>query len=164
MVSNRLPPGLQLATLGYGIYETLEQSSQHHPSHCQSRYHDSGGEDWVQTEGKYLLTCETCSCGAYKWMHLSIVSECFLFTLLFFLKYFPTQVRKELEVNGIEFYPQKEFDEDLEDKTENDKIRVGCSWLLLMPCWVKFAIVETRINNINASEEVDYGTWKLMPR
>lgn len=37
------------------------------------------------------------------------------------------QVRKELEVNGIEFYPQKEFDEDLEDKTENDKIRVGAS-------------------------------------
>ncbi|XP_012880227.1 PREDICTED: neuronal-specific septin-3 [Dipodomys ordii] len=34
-----------------------------------------------------------------------------------------TPVRKELEVNGIEFYPQKEFDEDLEDKTENDKIR-----------------------------------------
>lgn len=34
-------------------------------------------------------------------------------------------MRKELEVNGIEFYPQKEFDEDLEDKTENDKIRVG---------------------------------------
>ena len=28
-------------------------------------------------------------------------------------------------MNGIEFYPQKEFDEDLEDKTENDKIRVG---------------------------------------
>lgn len=39
-------------------------------------------------------------------------------------------MRKELEVNGIEFYPQKEFDEDLEDKTENDKIRVGniLSW------------------------------------
>lgn len=35
------------------------------------------------------------------------------------------QVRKELEVHGIEFYPQKEFDEDLEDKTENDKIRVS---------------------------------------
>ncbi|GAB1299649.1 Neuronal-specific septin-3 [Apodemus speciosus] len=33
------------------------------------------------------------------------------------------KVRKELEVSGIEFYPQKEFDEDLEDKTENDKIR-----------------------------------------
>lgn len=40
-------------------------------------------------------------------------------------KYLSAQVRKELEVNGIEFYPQKEFDEDLEDKTENDKIRVG---------------------------------------
>lgn len=39
-------------------------------------------------------------------------------------KYLSAQVRKELEVNGIEFYPQKEFDEDLEDKTENDKIRV----------------------------------------
>uniref|UniRef100_H0VYQ2 Septin-type G domain-containing protein n=1 Tax=Cavia porcellus TaxID=10141 RepID=H0VYQ2_CAVPO len=35
---------------------------------------------------------------------------------------FKQRVRKELEVNGIEFYPQ-EFDEDLEDKTENDKIR-----------------------------------------
>lgn len=34
------------------------------------------------------------------------------------------QVRKELEVCGIEFYPQKEFDEDQEDKAENDKIRV----------------------------------------
>lgn len=40
-------------------------------------------------------------------------------------KFLSAQVRKELEVNGIEFYPQKEFDEDLEDKTENDKIRVG---------------------------------------
>uniref|UniRef100_A0A8C7EE68 Neuronal-specific septin-3 n=1 Tax=Nothoprocta perdicaria TaxID=30464 RepID=A0A8C7EE68_NOTPE len=38
-------------------------------------------------------------------------------------KVLSVQVRKELEVNGIEFYPQKEFDEDLEDKTENDKIR-----------------------------------------
>ncbi|KAJ6658966.1 hypothetical protein lerEdw1_019603 [Lerista edwardsae] len=36
---------------------------------------------------------------------------------------FKQRVRKEMEVNGIEFYPQKEFDEDLEDKTENDKIR-----------------------------------------
>ncbi|XP_063796414.1 neuronal-specific septin-3 isoform X5 [Pseudophryne corroboree] len=36
---------------------------------------------------------------------------------------FKQRVRKELEVNGIEFYPQKEFDDDLEDKTENDKIR-----------------------------------------
>ncbi|XP_013907537.1 PREDICTED: neuronal-specific septin-3 isoform X2 [Thamnophis sirtalis] len=36
---------------------------------------------------------------------------------------FKQRVRKELEVNGIEFYPQKEFDEDLEDKAENDKIR-----------------------------------------
>ncbi|XP_078496673.1 neuronal-specific septin-3 isoform X2 [Lissotriton helveticus] len=36
---------------------------------------------------------------------------------------FKQRVRKELEVNGIEFYPQKEFDEDQEDKSENDKIR-----------------------------------------
>ncbi|XP_053577361.1 neuronal-specific septin-3 [Bombina bombina] len=36
---------------------------------------------------------------------------------------FKQRVRKELEMNGIEFYPQKEFDDDLEDKTENDKIR-----------------------------------------
>ncbi|XP_060754885.1 neuronal-specific septin-3 isoform X3 [Neoarius graeffei] len=36
---------------------------------------------------------------------------------------FKQRVRKELEVCGIEFYPQKEFDEDQEDKAENDKIR-----------------------------------------
>ncbi|XP_069087258.1 neuronal-specific septin-3 isoform X2 [Pleurodeles waltl] len=36
---------------------------------------------------------------------------------------FKQRVRKELEMNGIEFYPQKEFDEDQEDKSENDKIR-----------------------------------------
>lgn len=32
-------------------------------------------------------------------------------------------MRKELEVCGIECYPQKEFDEDM-DKSDNDKIRV----------------------------------------
>ncbi|XP_029358744.1 neuronal-specific septin-3 isoform X1 [Echeneis naucrates] len=36
---------------------------------------------------------------------------------------FKQRVRKELEVSGIEFYPQKEFDEDMEDKSDNDKIR-----------------------------------------
>lgn len=36
----------------------------------------------------------------------------------------PLQVRKELEACGIECYPQKEFDEDMEDKSDNDKIRV----------------------------------------
>uniref|UniRef100_A0A1A8FTI9 Neuronal-specific septin-3 n=2 Tax=Nothobranchius korthausae TaxID=1143690 RepID=A0A1A8FTI9_9TELE len=36
---------------------------------------------------------------------------------------FKQRVRKELENNGIEFYPQKEFDDDMEDKSDNDKIR-----------------------------------------
>ncbi|TNN83578.1 Neuronal-specific septin-3 [Liparis tanakae] len=36
---------------------------------------------------------------------------------------FKQRVRKELEMAGIEFYPQKEFDEDMEDKSDNDKIR-----------------------------------------
>lgn len=30
-------------------------------------------------------------------------------------------------MSGIEFYPQKEFDEDMEDKSDNDKIRVSGS-------------------------------------
>lgn len=30
-------------------------------------------------------------------------------------------------MGGIEFYPQKEFDEDMEDKSDNDKIRVSGS-------------------------------------
>lgn len=44
-----------------------------------------------------------------------------------FLWLFLLQVRKELEMNGIEIYPQKEFDDDMEDKSDNDKIRVSCS-------------------------------------
>lgn len=31
-------------------------------------------------------------------------------------------------MGGIEFYPQKEFDEDMEDKSDNDKIRVRSLW------------------------------------
>ncbi|KAK2499965.1 hypothetical protein MC885_018806 [Smutsia gigantea] len=48
---------------------------------------------------------------------------------------FKQRVRKELEVNGIEFYPQKEFDEDLEDKTENDKIRWKTSTTVSLLCF-----------------------------
>lgn len=33
-------------------------------------------------------------------------------------------------MGGIEFYPQKEFDEDMEDKSDNDKIRVRDSVML----------------------------------
>uniref|UniRef100_A0A4W5P3F5 Neuronal-specific septin-3 n=1 Tax=Hucho hucho TaxID=62062 RepID=A0A4W5P3F5_9TELE len=36
---------------------------------------------------------------------------------------FKHRVRKELETYGIEYYPQNEFDDDMEDKNENDKIR-----------------------------------------
>lgn len=35
-------------------------------------------------------------------------------------------------MSGIEFYPQKEFDEDMEDKSDNDKIRVSRSVLSVM--------------------------------
>lgn len=34
------------------------------------------------------------------------------------------QIREELRANGIDVYPQKEFDEDAEDRMINDKIRV----------------------------------------
>lgn len=35
------------------------------------------------------------------------------------------QIREELRANGIDVYPQKEFDEDAEDRMINEKIRVG---------------------------------------
>ncbi len=35
------------------------------------------------------------------------------------------QIREELQANGIDVYPQKEFDEDAEDRLINDKIRVS---------------------------------------
>lgn len=35
------------------------------------------------------------------------------------------QIREELRANGIDVYPQKEFDEDAEDRLINDKIRVS---------------------------------------
>lgn len=39
-------------------------------------------------------------------------------------------------MSGIEFYPQKEFDDDMEDKSDNDKIRVSdsvCSFTGICP-------------------------------
>ena len=41
---------------------------------------------------------------------------------------FDHQIREELRANGIDVYPQKEFDEDAEDRMINGKIRVraGC--------------------------------------
>lgn len=35
------------------------------------------------------------------------------------------QIREELRANGIDVYPQKEFDEDADDRLVNDKIRVS---------------------------------------
>ncbi|XP_024145765.1 septin 9b isoform X5 [Oryzias melastigma] len=37
--------------------------------------------------------------------------------------YFKQKIREELRANGIDVYPQKEFDEDAEDRMINDKIR-----------------------------------------
>uniref|UniRef100_A0AAQ5ZRK2 Septin-type G domain-containing protein n=1 Tax=Amphiprion ocellaris TaxID=80972 RepID=A0AAQ5ZRK2_AMPOC len=37
--------------------------------------------------------------------------------------YFKQTIREELRANGIDVYPQKEFDEDAEDRMINDKIR-----------------------------------------
>ena len=37
----------------------------------------------------------------------------------------PPQIREELRANGIDVYPQKEFDEDADDRMINEKIRVS---------------------------------------
>ncbi|XP_061159508.1 septin-9-like isoform X3 [Syngnathus typhle] len=37
--------------------------------------------------------------------------------------FFKKKIREELRANGIDIYPQKEFDEDTEDRTINEKIR-----------------------------------------
>lgn len=44
--------------------------------------------------------------------------------------YFCVQIREELRANGIDVYPQKEFDEDAEDRMINDKIRVSSQCLV----------------------------------
>ncbi|MEQ2214194.1 Septin-9 [Xenoophorus captivus] len=38
--------------------------------------------------------------------------------------FFKKKIREELRANGIDVYPQKEFDEDAEDRMINEKIRV----------------------------------------
>lgn len=35
-----------------------------------------------------------------------------------------SQIRQDLQANGIKVYPQREYDEDAEDRILNDKIRV----------------------------------------
>lgn len=60
------------------------------------------------------------SCRHSSSLHVASWHGLFLILEVLFL----LQVKKELETNGIEFYPQKEFDDDMEDKSDNDKIRV----------------------------------------
>ncbi|CAF91433.1 unnamed protein product [Tetraodon nigroviridis] len=43
--------------------------------------------------------------------------------------FFKKKIREELRANGIDVYPQKEFDEDAEDRKINDKIRVRIVFL-----------------------------------
>lgn len=45
------------------------------------------------------------------------------------------QIREELRANGIDVYPQKEFDEDAEDRLINDKIRVSSPGAGLHRCY-----------------------------
>lgn len=40
------------------------------------------------------------------------------------------QIREELRANGIDVYPQKEFDEDAEDRMINEKIRVSLHYTI----------------------------------
>lgn len=54
-------------------------------------------------------------------MTLCAVTMCIWLILLFDF----VQIREELRANGIDVYPQKEFDEDADDRMINDKIRVG---------------------------------------
>ncbi|XP_061079999.1 neuronal-specific septin-3-like [Conger conger] len=54
---------------------------------------------------------------------------------------FKQRVRKELETSGIDFYPQREFDEDVEDKNENNKTREA------MPFAVVGSDKEYQVNN-----------------
>lgn len=50
------------------------------------------------------------------------------------------QIREELRANGIDVYPQKEFDEDAEDRLINDKIRVSLQQQMLT-LWLKYDVV-----------------------
>lgn len=47
-----------------------------------------------------------------------LISRCFCLFL---------QIREELRANNIDIYPQKEFDEDTEDRLINEKIRVSAN-------------------------------------
>lgn len=50
------------------------------------------------------------------------------------------QIREELRANGIDVYPQKEFDEDADDRLINDKIRVS-SQQQMLTLWLKYDVI-----------------------
>lgn len=58
-------------------------------------------------------------------------------------------MRKELETHGIEYYPQNEFDDDMEDKNENDKIRVRASVPIFFKSMTLHPTVKDSITSID---------------
>lgn len=131
------------------IHEAPESLGQYHPNHCQGRHHDHWGETGVQTAGECTSMCRVSSllwCTAATWRQTTSksdrfasrsqsLSELWLLSFLSVSLWFVLQVRKELEMSGIEFYPQKEFDEDMEDKSDNDKIRVRGALICFCFCF-----------------------------
>lgn len=55
---------------------------------------------------------------------ITLASSCVHQSISFFNA--SPQIREELQANDIDVYPQKEFDEDAEDRAINERIRV--SW------------------------------------
>lgn len=50
-------------------------------------------------------------------------------------------------MGGIEYYPQKEFDEDMEDKSDNDKIRVSGSVFSFF--FLSFFFPKTKLDQVS---------------
>lgn len=110
-VSASLPPGFPLV-VSERLWCVMYWAG-HALLHLQD-YQDDLVDD---TRWKRPLFCPDC-CSTVHWCDTATwcqIVMCFLFV----------QIREGLRANGIDVYPQKEFDEDADDRMINDKIRVG---------------------------------------
>lgn len=66
------------------------------------------------------------------------------------------QIREELRANGIDVYPQKEFDEDADDRMINDKIRVRSQTQFNRRCPLVAPAFDIAITNVYFQTKVKF--------
>lgn len=109
------------------IYEEAGENREHCTCHCQSWRAHHRGETGVQREGEiFHIHHSGYQSGSLCQLHIPVRLLCTNTKPFLIGSHSLTlwQIRQDLAANGICVYPQKEYDEDPQERIINDRVRV----------------------------------------